>query len=232
MDATQRNLSFASLQARIDAMPNGPPSILDTPRWIRWLNIAGTVAIVVGLMPFLLVQWLEAQAWMIHLAWAGVLGATVFYAPGFLRGLVVMAREFWQWHAKLIEQGDHDLAQFRALRGWLREFPREVLEEHRHFAELSRDRLGSKLALLTGGIERVGILPVLVAVFFLLREVDGLGLESLREVPYWQALLGPFLVVSWCLGVVAVRMRLQYDLYERVLTDALRADVAVIPPPR
>lgn len=159
--------------------------------------------------------------WMVHMARTGVWCAGLLYAPGIVRGIIVVALEFWRWRAKLVEQADHDLVEFRALRGWLQTFPREALEEHRHFARLSRDRLGSKLGLLTGGIERIGILPVLVAVFLLLREVDGLGIESLRDVPFWQAVLGPFLVVTWCIGIVAVRMRLSYELYDLVLSDAL-----------
>ncbi|WP_157515260.1 hypothetical protein [Luteimonas abyssi] len=221
MDDRSSALSFATLEARIKSMPDGPAAILNTPRPLYWLNIFGSVAIVVGLLPFLLVQFLTPQWWMVRLAQVGVWSAGVLYAPGILRALVVMAREFWHWRIKLVEQSDHDLAQFRALRSWLQTFPRAELEEHRNFARLAHDRLGSKLVLLMGGIERVGILPVLVAVFFLLREVDGLGVESLADVPLWQGVLAPFLVITWWIGVMAVRMRLTHELYAVVLTDAL-----------
>lgn len=155
------------------------------------------------------------------MAQVGVWSAGALYAPGIVRGLLVMAREFWHWRIKLVEQSDHDLAQFRALRTWLQTFPRSELEAHRNFAQFSHERLGSKLVLLMGGIERAGILPVLVAAFFLLREVDGLGIESLADVPLWQGVLAPILVVTWWIGVMAVRMRLTHELYAMVLTDAL-----------
>lgn len=99
-------------------------------------------------------------------------------------------------------------------------------EAHRNFAKFSHERLGSKLVLLMGGIERAGILPVLVAAFFLLREVNGLGIASLAEVPLWQRVLAPFLVITWWIGVMAVRMRLTHELYAMVLTDALENDEA------
>mgnify|MGYP000864590122 CR=1 FL=1 len=153
----------------------------------------------------------------------GVWSAGLLCAPGILRGLAVMAREFWRWRIKLVEQSDHDLAQFRGLRTWLQTFPRAELEEHRDFARFAHERLGSKLVLLMGGIERAGILPVLVAGFFLLREVDGLGIESLADVPLWQGVLAPFLVITWWIGVIAVRMRLTHALYVMVLTDALKS---------
>lgn len=37
-------LSFAELERRIDAMPDGPVSILSTPRWALWCNAAGTLS--------------------------------------------------------------------------------------------------------------------------------------------------------------------------------------------
>lgn len=221
MDDSQRALSFAVLDARIEGMPDGPASILKTPRAFHWLNIFGSIAIVFGLLPFLLVQFLTPQWWMVQMAQVGVWSAGALYAPGIVRGLLVMAREFWHWRIKLVEQSDHDLAQFRALRSWLQTFPRTELEAHRNFAQFFHERLGSKLVLLMGGIERAGILPVLVAAFFLLREVDGLGIESLADVPLWQGVLAPILVVTWWVGVMAVRMRLTHELYAMVLTDAL-----------
>ena len=158
---------------------------------------------------------------MVRIAQVGAWGAIGLLAPGFVHSLLIVIREFLHWRTNLVEQSDHDLAQFRDLRTWLHTFPRQALEEHRNFARLTHERLGSKLVLLAGGIERVGILPVLVAGFFLLREVDGLGIESLGDVPLWQALLAPFLVITWCIGVMAVRMRLKHELYAMVLTEAL-----------
>ena len=221
MDDCSAKLSFASLEARIQAMPDGSASVLKTPPVIFWLNVGGSIAATLGLLPFLLVQFFEPQGWMVRMAQVGVWGAGALYAPGFLRSLLIVAREFLHWRTNLAEQSDHDLVQFRKLRAWLLTFPRGVLEEHRNFARLAHDRLGSKLGLLAGGIERVGILPVLVAGFFLLREVEGLGIESLGDVPLWQAVLAPFLIITWCIGVMAVRMRLRHELYAMLLTDAL-----------
>ena len=40
-------------------------------------------------------------------------------------------------------------------------------------------------------------------------------------MPFWQSVLGPFLAVAWLIGVIAVQMRLQFELYEMLLTEAL-----------
>jgi len=39
MDDRPLTLSFAALDARIEAVPEGPASILRTPRILFWLNI-------------------------------------------------------------------------------------------------------------------------------------------------------------------------------------------------
>ncbi|WP_129136786.1 hypothetical protein [Luteimonas sp. YGD11-2] len=221
VDAAPHTLSFAALDARIRVMPDGPVTLLDTPRWMRPLNVIGTVAILVGLLPMFLVQWMEPAMWMVHLMRVALL-VTVAYLPYVVRSIWVLGREFWHWRPKLAEQADHDLAQFALLRSWLCAYPRGELQAHRDFAVHARERLASKLGLLVGGAERVGVLPVLVAVFLLARGVDGPGLDALGEVPLWAAVLGPFLVVTWLIGVIAVRMRLQLELYEAVLEEALR----------
>jgi len=74
MDDRSPALSFALLDARIEAMPDGPASILKTPRILYWLNILGSIAIAIvfGLLPFLLVQFLTPQWWMVRMAQVGV----------------------------------------------------------------------------------------------------------------------------------------------------------------
>ncbi|NYZ61805.1 hypothetical protein, partial [Luteimonas deserti] len=86
MEIQAQALSFTALEARLRDMPGGPASILKTPSWIRWLNVAGTVAVGVGLLPFLLVQFLTPQMWMVHMAQVGVGSAWLLYGPGMARG--------------------------------------------------------------------------------------------------------------------------------------------------
>ena len=76
MDDPQRALSFAMLDARIEGMPDGPASILKTPRAVYWLNILESVAIIFGLLPSLLVQFLTPQWWMVRMAQVDVWSET------------------------------------------------------------------------------------------------------------------------------------------------------------
>lgn len=214
-------LSFSEIEKHIQEMPDGPDTVLDTPKWIRICNLVGLLGIFIGLAPFLMIQFLQPQMWMVGVARFGFWLALTGSAPGIVRGIAVMAIEFWRWRPKLVEQSDHDLAQFRELRRWLSGYPSAELDEHRRFAKLAQERLTTKLGLLAGGFDKLGILPALFALLVLLSNAGELTVEKLVEVPVWQSLLAFFFTIAYLIGLLAMRMRLCLQLYEVVLDDAL-----------
>lgn len=215
------SLSFAAIERRIQAMPDGPSAVLTTPRWLIWLNVAGTAGIIVGTLPSILIHFLTPAMWMVVMARVGLWTAILAYAPYFVRSVCVLLVEFWRWQPKLVEQSDHDLAQFRGLRIWLRKFPRTELEEHLRFARLSHERMTAKLGLLQGGFDKLGVLPAMAALLFLLANAGDLSIESLLDVPPWQTGLALVFAITYFIAMLALRMRLRLQLYEAVVSDAL-----------
>jgi lipid-A-disaccharide synthase-like uncharacterized protein len=53
----QAALTFALLDAQIEAMPEGPVATFNTPQLIRPWTLIGVVGAVLGLLPSLLIQW-------------------------------------------------------------------------------------------------------------------------------------------------------------------------------
>lgn len=214
-------LSFMAIEERIQAMPDGPAAVLGTPRWIARCNAVALAGIIIGLAPFLLIQFMPPKAWMVHMVRFGLWIAFTGAAPGILRGPWVMSVEFWHWRPKFVQQSDHDMGQFRELRRWLSSYPIPELEEHRRFAKFSQERLASKLGLLAGGFDKLGILPALLALLVLLRSAGDLTLAALLDVPIWQSVLALFFTITYFIGLLAIRMRLSMQLYETVLVDAI-----------
>jgi hypothetical protein len=91
-----------------------------------------------------------------------------------------------------------------------------------NFARLAEQRLSSKLGLLAGGFDKLGVLPALLALLVLLRNAGDLSLERLSDIPMWQVLLGLMFGITYYIGLLAVSMRLRLQLYEAVLSDAAR----------
>lgn len=219
-DDGSQSLTFAALEQRITAMPDGPSSVLNTPAWLLPFQVVGTLGIIVGLAPSLMIQFIEPRQWMVVMAKLG-LGMTLAYLPGIARNTWVVFREFWRWQSKLVEQSDHDVLQFRTLRVWLRRFPQEQLKELHHFAAFSQQRLSAKLGLLQGGFDKLGVLPALLALLVLLRSAGDLSLDRLSKVPVWQSVLALMFAITYLISFLAMRMRLRLQLYEMVLSDAL-----------
>lgn len=214
-------LTFAVLEKKLQALPDGPAAVLSMPSWLGMWNTIGTIGIVTGLLPSLLIKFMVPAMWMVFMAKVGVWLALIGYGPGIVRGLWVMVFEFWHWKPKFVAQSDHDLAQFRELKRWLSTYPQEELEEHHRFARLSQERLTSKLGLLAGGFDKLGIIPALLALLLLLKNSGEISLETLFAIPPWQAVAGIFLSIIYLIGLLAMRMRLCLQLYEAMLSGAL-----------
>lgn len=220
-------LTFSEIEKQIQAMPDGPAAVLESPKWAWVLYAIGAAGVVTCVTPFVLIQFMRPQMWMVEVSKIGLWIAIVAYIPGIIRTIGVLAVEFWQWRPKLVEQSDHDIARFRELRSWLTGYPSAELKEHRNFARLSQERLASKLGILMGSIDKLGVLPALVALLVLLGNTGEITLDRLLAAPGWQIVLALFLPVIYFIGLLAALMRLRLQLYEAVLSDALQHSACV-----
>ncbi|UNK56277.1 hypothetical protein MNQ95_08815 [Pseudoxanthomonas daejeonensis] len=212
-------LTFAVLEAKIEALPEGPISALNTPRWARHLALAGVIGMIAAFVPSLLVKWLPPQPWMVLLAQAGLVVTVAGFLPGLLRNLWVLVQDIRHHRAGLIAQFDHDVDQFKALATWLAGYPRETLESSLRYARMGHERLHSRLGMLLGGIDRLGLLPVLISLFVLLR-----NWQDLLHLPGWLAVLGLLAPFLWLIAWLGAEFSRRLQLYAFLLDEALRAE--------
>ncbi|MDQ3289243.1 MAG: hypothetical protein M3Q42_13520 [Pseudomonadota bacterium] len=209
-------LSFTKLAQRIDALPDGPISVLDTPAWARRLNVVGTSALIAGLLPVVLIRIFEPQQWMVPLAQGGTAVACVALLPYICRSWFVVARSMLMWKPEQVGQLDHDIEQFRLLDQWLSGFPREQIVQHLRFARAMRARLTEKVGLLGGSLDKLGIIPVVVALGLQLKAVTGD-----TQLPLWQGVLALLLAITYVIAFMGALMRSRLQLYEMVLAEAV-----------
>lgn len=211
-------LSYTELERRIKALPEGPANVFTTPRPFAIAGVIGNAGIILGLLPSLLVTFMTPQMWMVWVAQFGLGIAILGCAPEFFRSLWVVARGTYRWRLDQVVQLDHDLVQFRTLIAWLRRFPTAVLLEHLRFAQRVRTRLSMKIGLLSGGLDKLGVIPVLIALGIQVKALTDWG-----QTPTWQILIGLFLSISYLVALMGAFMRLRLQLYESVLEEALEA---------
>lgn len=211
-------LTFAVLDAKIQTLPEGPVSALSAPHWMHVLSIVGLLGMIVAFVPSLLVMWLTPQVWMVRLAQAGLAITAAGLLPGIARNLWVLIRDLRHHRAGMIAQFDHDVAQFRGLVAWLAGYPRHALESSLRYARMGHERMHSRLGMLLGGVERLGLLPVLVSLFVLLR-----NWQDLLGLPLWLTILGMLAPFLWFVGWLGAEFGRRLQLYAFLCEEALRA---------
>lgn len=209
--------SFAELERRIAMMSDGPIAVLDRPKWQYWCDLGGGIGVIVGLLPSLLIQFLDPRPWMVAMAKSGLAMMILLFLPGFLRSLWVFAGLVRRGKTQDAAQLDHDFAELDRLQAWLSTVPKQALEQHSRFVRAALARVTEKLSLMGGDIGRFGILPLILAIAV---QIKAYGNQSL-DIPMWQLAPGLFFAVLYLVGLNGVFMRLRMQLYEVVLTEAL-----------
>lgn len=208
--------SFVELQRRLGEIPDGPSGILQTPKPYRVLNAIGGVGAIAALLPFVLVRLLTPAMWMVTLLQIGMAVMLVAWLPTIVRSVAVIGRTLWRWKTDMVVQLDHDHPHFQAIVHWLASFPADALEERLHTIQVAERQLVAKLGLLAGGVDRLGILPVLVSAYLFFR-----NWKQPLDVPAWQILLGIFLMMLYVISTTGSLMRIRLRLFESMLADSL-----------
>jgi len=216
-DSSLPPLSFALMEARIEAMPEGPSADLDTPRWAMALNLIGAGGAIVGLIPSVLVHVMQPQLWMVTMAYSGMTVMAAACVVPFVRSVWVLGRQFVRGRAGFIEQMDHDREAVGELTRWLSRYPKSVVADHLRFAQHAQATLQAKVGLLVGGFDKLGILPAVgTAAIVVKGAVEG----SAR--PAWLAVVGIFLALLWAVGLLAGFTRMRVQSFETLLSNAAK----------
>jgi hypothetical protein len=208
-------LTFAEIHRRFSVIPDGPAAILNTPGWLNVFIAIGTAGIALGLAPSVMILWMQPQAWMAQVARAGLVIAILGYALPFARSILVFVITVGHWKRDQAEQLDHDLGHIRALIGWIASHPPQRITELLDYTRQRRVAITERLALL-GGVEKLGLLPILVGFALHVRAV----VETARIHP-WEGLLGVLLVLIYAITFIATLMRERLGMYERILERAV-----------
>lgn len=213
----QPPLTFAHLDALIEALPEGPVAALNPPQWIRQWAMIGVLGVLLGLSPSLLVLWFEPRQWILVPAFLGVFLALVGFAPLVFHGARSIAREVRHHRRGMIEQFDHDAAQFRQLAERLADYPPNAVQLRTRMARMGHARLKARIGTLAGSFERLGILPVMLSLAILLR-----NLPELLDMPFWSSMLAMMAAALWLIAFAAGEFMRRLDLYVYLLDEALQ----------
>ncbi|HKR75612.1 MAG TPA: hypothetical protein VJR95_03050 [Rhodanobacter sp.] len=208
-----QQLTFSALEKRIEEIPQHPSYRISPNHRVRWGNgigmVAGLLGLVIGkmlpaspttLVAVIMLLVIEIAAFVV--AWTADL-PTLNLSPPSER------REY-------AEVLDYDMPHHLDLIEWLRTFPRERLEVMSAFASHRLDRFRSKLPLLTGGVEKLGFLPLAAALFLQFKDMHWPLHPNWLEI----VLIGALMSIYW-LSMLQLSLRFRLELYDALLKKTL-----------
>ncbi|MBD8899005.1 hypothetical protein [Rhodanobacter sp. DHG33] len=212
--ADSPTLTFAALNAKIDALPQFPETPTILPINPKWGFIAAATGALVGLLS---VKLLPSNAiYTFILASIGILVEIVGVVVAILSDLPKKWPTFARQRREFAEQLDFDLPHHMELVTWLRTFPVDQRKTLGEFVTYRHARMKEKLPLFTGSIEKLGALPVLIALYLQFKDMHW------PPHPSWIEIVLIFaLVYGYYSSVRLISERLRLQLYETLLSKAL-----------
>lgn len=155
-------LTFKALNERIDGIPDHPSAVMEPSPKEKYGYATALLAVA---LCFLAMKVLPDDRWY-----------TVAIAGFFflVEMMAVVVALLPKWPPRLpgfradrneyAEQLDYDFEHYGNLIAWIATHPREQIAALADYAELRQDRFREKQPLLIGSIEKLGVLPILVAI--------------------------------------------------------------------
>ena len=207
-------LTFAALDARIEALPVFPSDAAIVPTKAKWGFCAAAAG---GLFALLCVKVLPSNS--IYTLVLASIGLTVEIA-GVMMAAASQIPKKWPTFANerrdFAEQLDFNLPHHLVLVEWLRTFPLDQRETLSEFVSHRHERMKEKLPMFTGSIEKLGALPIVIALYLQFKDMHW------PPHPSWVEIFLIFvLVLGYWLSMLLVSIRLRLQLYETLLSKAL-----------
>lgn len=141
---------------------------------------------------------------------------------------ILMVRREWRTfaHSRRVyaTELDQDYRKYRECVNWLRQFPRKDIQTRLRYIESRRNTMVFRMSLFTGGLERLGVIPIFVMLYlqfkdWRLGDWDALGKVNLVGGLLLWALLLCYLMSWWLIG-----LRSRVEAYEALLKEAAVED--------
>lgn len=216
-------VDFVSLEERLAAYAHAT-SEPSTGRAEWWFLFAGLAFGAIAAMISTFVhdpagQWISAIFVVLELI-------------AFLVAAVYTLRSAWRtFHepdATYAHELDRDYLLFREIVVWLRSLPAADTARRLRYLRDRRSSLVFRSGLFSGGVDRLGVLPVLALLYVQLKDWSFGDWQSLGKVHLLGGLLLLGLAVFYFVSWWAIRIRLRFDGYEALLAEAVAEPASVV----
>lgn len=216
MDATP--LSFALLDEKVSRYVEATTSDERAGKWERWSMVAGFAS---GGAGFLLTKIVTGRPALVLLNIA-----LVMELIGLGLWLVLRIRREWRDfkmpHAQYARELDQSYTSYRELACELNAYPQVELRRLLRYLKARRNSLAYSTGLLSGNVERLGLLPVLAMLYVQFKDWKFGDWTSLwSSVHFVGGLLLWAIFLAYLASWWLVRLKMRLDVYQAFLEEAL-----------
>lgn len=188
----------------------------------RWSLTIGLIGAGIGILSGVLLNGKTGS----YLAVFGLLTELT----GFLVSAALTVKREWPGfrrpYADHAEQMEREFQQYQSIVAALRRFPLEQRRRREAFMRDRRTNMHDRLGLFTGGMEKLGFMPVLLALYLQLKDWRWGDWTVLSKITLIQGVLAFTLLFAFAMSWHLIRLRIRVQSYEQLLAEANRQDGA------
>ncbi|WMJ69225.1 hypothetical protein [Stenotrophomonas sp. 24(2023)] len=207
---------YQQVQAYVDQSIYPKASRLEQAAF-RYAIAAAILGILVGLFG----QKVIPSAWALVIA----IVCLAVEIGGMLLAYVLMLRREWRQYAtprlNHAAEMDGDFACWLQVINQLRSFPRQQREQRLRFATTLRQRMGERMGLMYGGMDKLGPFPLLIALYLQFRGWEWGDWAGAFDVNLVTGVLLLAIFMMYGAGLLLVAIRIRLDTYIGLLQASL-----------
>ncbi|WP_115552836.1 hypothetical protein [Xanthomonas arboricola] len=160
-------------------------------------------------------------------AYLAVAGLATELTGFMVYGLLSFKREwpnFRRPYADHADQIEREFNQYQSIVEALRRFPLEQRRQREAFIRDRRTNMHDRLGLFTGSMDKLGFMPVLLALYLQLKDWRIGDWTVLSKITLMQGVLAFLLLFAFAMSWHLIRLRIRVQSYEQLLVEANRQD--------
>lgn len=214
------SLTFAWLYARVQGYvaSTSKPAQPRIERWSFWIAMgAAGAGLIVGAT---WTRWLSPTAALLTVK---ILLATELVGLLLSVGLMLIREAPQFFRSRQVHAGemDDDFGKWQGLVEELRQFSPEQRRARLRFVQSLRTNMDNRMGVVFGGVQRLGIFPLLIALYFQFRDWKWGDWGAAFNVNLVAGLLIFALLLLYGMGWLLVGLRTRLDTYASVLQESL-----------
>ncbi|RXR06679.1 hypothetical protein EPA99_07950 [Pseudoxanthomonas composti] len=151
-------------------------------------------------------------------------------AGGILVSLALQIKREWPSfrhpYAEHAADMEHEFHHYQDIVRALRAFPREQRLQREAFVRNRRANMHERLGLFTGGMERLGVIPLILALYLQFKDWRWGDWTVLADITLIQGCLAFLLLFAYVMSWHIIRLRIRVQSYEQLLAEANRQEAS------